>query len=153
MLVWFARPLFTRYWSRRLLWLGCDSFVCHYPDIFTMIFVQYMHLFTAQNFKRTSTRSPICSSGRRVKFCQQYKCFNLTPLHPHLGALCFWSFQGGGPCSAWHLVENFFMYRLSFSTSAPTPASMNVLCYRSRDRLLTVIVVPFGAYEKYGHFF
>ena len=46
-----------------------------------------------------------------------------------------------------------FMCRLSFSTSAPTPASMNVLCYRSRDRLLTMIEVPFGAYEKYGHFF
>ena len=46
-----------------------------------------------------------------------------------------------------------FMCRLSFSTSAPTPASMNVLCYRSPDRLLTMIVVPFGAYEKYGHFF
>ena len=46
-----------------------------------------------------------------------------------------------------------FLFHLSFSTSAPTPASMNVLCYRSRDRLLTMIVVPFGAYEKYGHFF
>ena len=27
--------------------------------------------------------------GRRVKFCRQYECFNPTPLHPHLGALCF----------------------------------------------------------------
>ena len=26
------------------------------------------------------------NSGRRVKFCRQYECFNPTPLHPHLGA-------------------------------------------------------------------
>ena len=33
-------------------------------------------------------------------------------------------------CDVWS--KKLFMYRFSFSTSAPTPASMNVLGYRSR---------------------
>ena len=120
--------------------IGCDSFVCHYPDIFTVIFGQYMHLFTAQILSEHQQDPQYASSGCRVKFCRQYKCFNLTPLHPHLGALCCWSFH------IW--LETSFMCRLSFSTPAPIPLSMSVLCYRSWDRLLTMIVEPFGAYKN-----
>ena len=41
--------------------------------------------------------------------------------------------------------KKIFMCRFSFSTSAPTPVSMNVLGYRSRGWLLIMIVGPFEA--------
>ena len=72
---------------------------------------------------------PIRDAG--LRFVDSMSALTPTPLHPHLGALCFRSFQDGGPCGA-RDVEKIIMCRFSFFTSAPTPASMNVLGHRSR---------------------
>ena len=70
----------------------------------------------------------------------------LTP-HPSIHTLVFYA----SDCSKMVVlavhdeVEKIFMCRFSFSTSAPTPAFMNVLGYRSRGWLLIMIMAPFGA--------
>ena len=112
--------------------MGCDSLVCHYLGISDFRSIHACMIYLLHTLLSEYQQVPqYANSGRRVKFCRQYECFNPTPLHPHLGALCFRSFQDGCPCGA-RDVEKIFMCRFSFFTSTPTPASMNVLGYRSR---------------------
>ena len=135
-----------------MLWWDCDSFVCHYLGISDFRSIHACMMYLLHTLLSEYQQVPqYANSGRRVKFCRQYDCFNPTPLHPHLGALCFRSFQDGGPCGA-RDVEKIFMCRFSFFMSAPTPASMNVLGYRSRGWLLIMIVAPFGASCSWGLF-
>ena len=75
------------------------------------------------------------NSGRRVKFCRQYECFNPTPLHPHLGALCFRSFQDGGPCGARDVEKKYLCAVLVFYVS--TNARVYE-CFRLQKLGLTV---------------
>ena len=53
------------------------------------IFGQYMHawyIYCTHFLSEYQQVPQYANSGRRVKFCRQYECFNPTPLHPHLGA-------------------------------------------------------------------
>ena len=92
--------------------IGCDGAVillCVIARISSLWFSFNTYIYLLHKILSEHQQDPqYAGSGRRVQFCRQYKCFNLTSLHPHLGALCFRSFHGGGPCGAWHLVENFF---------------------------------------------
>ena len=92
-------------------------------------------------------------SGRRLSFVDSISALISHPSTPTL--VLYASDHSNGVVLAGHDIwsKTSFMSRLSFSTSASTPVSMNVLCYRSWDRLLTMIVASFGAYEKYEHFF
>ena len=90
-----------------LLW-GCDSFVGHYLGIFDFRSIHACMMYLLHTLLSEYQQVPqYANSGRRVKFCRQYECFNPTPFHPHLGALCFRSFQDGGPCVGRDVVEKY----------------------------------------------
>ena len=88
--------------------------MCHYLGIsdFRSIHACMMYLLH-KLLSEYQQVTQYANSGRRVKFCRQYECFNPTPLHSHLGAVSIpivprrWSLR----CTR---CRKIFMCRFSF---------------------------------------
>ena len=61
--------------------------MCHYLGISDFRSIHACMMYLLHTLLSEYQQVPqYANSGRRVKFCRQYECFNPTPLHPHLGA-------------------------------------------------------------------